>query len=196
MSSPRLRWRRRTSSDLPIRDAPARSGGPVGGDPLDTPPAVVAYVGLGSNLGDREATIRSALAALAALPGVDALRESTLRESAPWGEACLGQPTYLNGVAEIRTRLSPGDLLDALLRVESRFGRTREERWAPRTLDLDLLLYGDRSFRRPGLEVPHPRMASRRFVLEPLLELAPQLLMPDGVPVKTLLAALPPESPA
>jgi 2-amino-4-hydroxy-6-hydroxymethyldihydropteridine diphosphokinase len=163
---------------------------------LDSAPVVVAYVGLGSNLGDREATIRSALAVLAALPGVDALRASTLRETAPWGDACLGQPPYLNGVAEIRTRLSPGDLLDALLRVEARFGRTRGGRWAPRTLDLDLLLYGDRVLRGPDVEVPHPRMASRRFVLEPLVELAPQLLMPNGVAVKSLLFALPPDIPA
>lgn len=154
---------------------------------------VTAYVGLGSNLGDREAILRGALAALAALTGVTRVRASSLRESPPWGEACRGQPVYLNGVAELRTSLPPADLLRALLGIEERFGRTRGERWAARTLDLDLLLYGGLVLRAPGLEVPHPRMAERRFVLEPLLELSPRLRMPDGVEARSLLDSLPPD---
>jgi 2-amino-4-hydroxy-6-hydroxymethyldihydropteridine diphosphokinase len=149
---------------------------------------VVAYIGLGSNQGDREGTLRAALAALAGIPAVSAVRASALRETAPWGETCRGQPPYLNAVAEIRTTLSPEALLRELQELERRFGRTRPAVWAPRTLDLDLLLYGDRVIRTPDLEVPHPRMASRRFVLEPLAELAPDLRLPGGARVADLLA--------
>ena len=142
-----------------------------------------AYVGLGANLGDREATIRSALAAL---PGVAAV--STLRETEPLG--VTDQPRFLNGVAAVETELSPRELLDSLLAVERRLGRERRERWGPRTIDLDLLLYGGEELEEPGLTVPHPLLHERRFVLEPLAELAPGLVVPGRGRVEDLLAEL------
>ena len=142
-----------------------------------------AYIGLGSNLGDREATIR---AALAALPGVVAVSE--LRETAPVG--VVDQPPFLNGAAALETELTPRELLDALLAVEQGLGRERRERWGPRTIDLDLLLYGDETIDEPGLDVPHPRLHERRFALEPLAELEPELVIPGRGSVKDLLAEL------
>jgi 2-amino-4-hydroxy-6-hydroxymethyldihydropteridine diphosphokinase len=143
----------------------------------------LAYVGLGANLGDREATIRSAVAEL---PGLVAV--STLRETDPVG--VTEQPKFLNGVAALETELTPRELLDVLLAVERKLGRERRERWGPRTIDLDLLLYGDRTLDEPGLAVPHPRLHERRFVLEPLAELDAGLSVPGRGPVKALLAAL------
>jgi 2-amino-4-hydroxy-6-hydroxymethyldihydropteridine diphosphokinase len=142
-----------------------------------------AYVGLGANLGDREATIR---AALEALPGVVAV--SSLRETDPVG--VTDQPQYLNGVAALETGLSPRELLDALLAVERELGRERRERWGPRTIDLDLLLYGEETIDEPGLTVPHPRLHERRFALEPLSELAPDALIPGRGRVAAVLAEL------
>jgi 2-amino-4-hydroxy-6-hydroxymethyldihydropteridine diphosphokinase len=142
-----------------------------------------AYVGLGANLGDREATIR---AALEALPGVVAV--SSLRETDPVG--VTDQPQYLNGVAALETGLSPRELLDALLAVERELGRERRERWGPRTIDLDLLLYGEETIDEPGLTVPHPRLHERRFALEPLSELAPDALIPGRGRVGDVLAEL------
>jgi len=142
-----------------------------------------AYVGVGANLGDREATIR---AALAALPGVVAVSE--LRETAPVG--VVDQPPFLNGAAALETKLSPRELLDALLEVERRLGRERRERWGPRTIDLDLLLHGDDVVDEPGLTVPHPRLHERRFALEPLLDLDPDLVVPGRGRVIDLLARL------
>jgi 2-amino-4-hydroxy-6-hydroxymethyldihydropteridine diphosphokinase len=143
----------------------------------------LAYVGLGANLGDREATIR---AAVAALPGVSAV--STLRETDPVGVA--DQPRFLNGVAALETELTARELLDILLAVERQLGRERRERWGPRTIDLDLLLYGDAELDEPGLTVPHPLLHERRFVLEPLAELAPGLVVPGRGRVEDLLAEL------
>ena len=142
-----------------------------------------AYVGVGANLGDREATIR---AALAALPGVVAVSE--LRETTPVG--VVDQPPFLNGAAALETELSPRELLDALLEVERRLGRERRERWGPRTIDLDLLLHGDDVVDEPGLTVPHPRLHERRFALEPLLDLDPDLVVPGRGRVIDLLARL------
>ena len=142
-----------------------------------------AYVGLGSNLGDREATIR---AAVAALPGVVAV--SSLRETEPVGP--VEQPPFLNGAVALETELSPRELLDVLLAVERELGRERRERWGPRTIDLDLLLYGDRVVDEPGLSLPHPRLHERRFALEPLAELDPELAVPGRGRVKDLLAEL------
>lgn len=142
-----------------------------------------AYIGLGSNLGDREATIQ---AAIAALPGVVAV--SRLRETAPFG--VLDQPPFLNGAAVIETTLSPRELLDKLLAIERELGRERRERWGPRTIDLDLLLYGDAVVDEPGLTVPHPRLQERRFALEPLHELDPELVVPGRGPVADLLSEL------
>jgi len=130
-----------------------------------------AYVGLGSNLGDREVTLRAALERLAAAPGVELLAVSSLRETDPVGPVA-DQPRFLNGAAALETSLSPRRLLDVLLEVEAEFGRTRTgPPGGPRTLDLDLLLYGDEHVDEPGLQVPHPRLHERPFVLEPLQEL-------------------------
>ena len=133
-----------------------------------------AFVGLGANLGDREATIRAALDALAAEDGIDVVAVSTLRKTEPVGVG--PQPPFLNGAAELETTLSARDLLDRLLATEQRFGRVRVPgEHGPRTLDLDLLLYGDEQIDEPGLTVPHPRLRERAFVLEPLTELDPDL---------------------
>jgi 2-amino-4-hydroxy-6-hydroxymethyldihydropteridine diphosphokinase len=145
------------------------------------------YVGLGANLGDREATIRRAVELLAATPGIELVAVSTLRETDPVGYA--DQPRFLNGVAALETELAPRGLLDRLLAVERELGRVRGEgpRFGPRTIDLDLLLYGDEVVEKPGLVVPHPRLTDRQFVLEPLHELDPELTLPDGQRVADLL---------
>lgn len=147
-----------------------------------------AYIGLGSNLGDREATIRTALELLGEHVWVIAV--STLRETDPWGYE--DQPRFVNGVAAVETELSPRELLDGLLAVEQELGRRRGEglRWGPRSIDLDLLLYGDETVDEPGLTVPHPRLFERRFALEPLYELDPGLVVPGRGPVSALLAQL------
>ena len=131
----------------------------------------VAYVGLGSNLGDRRAMLDGAVAELGNTPGVRVLRVSSFHETDPVGPP---QPRYLNAVAEVETSLAPRALLDRLLAVETRFGRVRGERWGPRTIDLDLLLHGGRVIDEPRLAVPHPRMTERAFVLAPLCELVPE----------------------
>lgn len=149
-----------------------------------------AYVGLGSNLGDREATIRAAVEALAAAAGVEVVAVSTLVETEPVGY--LDQPLFLNGVAVLETDLPPRGLLGLLLAVEARFGRDRAAVPAqgPRTIDLDLLLYGDAEIDEEGLQVPHPRLHERRFVLEPLREVAPGLEVPGKGTVEAILGGL------
>jgi 2-amino-4-hydroxy-6-hydroxymethyldihydropteridine diphosphokinase len=148
-----------------------------------------AYVGLGANLGDRERTIRAAVDVLAADEGIELLAVSRLRETEPVGVG--EQPAYLNGVAELETAFSARELLDRLLALERRFGRVRVPgEHAPRTLDLDLLLHGDCVIDEPGLAVPHPRLHERRFVLEPLAELAPGLFVPGRGEVESLLAGV------
>jgi 2-amino-4-hydroxy-6-hydroxymethyldihydropteridine diphosphokinase len=145
----------------------------------------VAFIGLGSNLGDREENVRAALERLSEL---GPLRASTVRETDPVG--LTEQPMFLNAVAEVRTDLPARKLLASLLAIERDLGRDRtvEQRWGPRTIDLDLLLYGGEVVDEPGLTVPHPRLAERLFVLEPLHELAPDLVLPDGRRIKDLLA--------
>ena len=148
-----------------------------------------AYVGVGANLGDRESTIRRALELLGGRDGVEVVAVSRLRETEPWGLA--DQPAYLNGAAVVETSLPPAALLEALLAVERELGRTREgPRYGPRTIDLDLLLYGDEVVAGPGLAVPHPRLHERRFALEPLAELDPALVVPGRGTVSELLAQL------
>ena len=147
-----------------------------------------AYVGLGSNLGDRARTIRVALERLGEVEGVEVLAVSTLRETQPVGK--LDQPRFVNGVAKLETTLAPRELLDALLDVERRLGRVRDERWGPRTIDLDRLLYDDAVLDEPGLRVPHPRLHERHFALEPLAELAPTALVPGRGRVAALLSEL------
>lgn len=148
-----------------------------------------AYVALGANLGPREVTIQRAVTLLGEEPGIELLEQSSLRETEPIG--VVDQPMFLNGVVSIETSLSPRALLDALLRIERELGRTREgERWGPRTIDLDLLVYGSETIAEPGLRVPHPRLHERRFVLEPLTELAPDLEIPGVGNVSDVLARL------
>jgi 2-amino-4-hydroxy-6-hydroxymethyldihydropteridine diphosphokinase len=149
-----------------------------------------AYVGVGANLGDREGTIRAALAALDARPDVAVVAVSTLRETDPVGY--LDQPRFLNGAAALETELGPRELLDALLEVERELGRVRGEgpRFGPRPIDLDLLLHGDLVLDEPGLVVPHPRLHERLFALEPLAELDPTLVVPGRGAVEDLLARL------
>jgi 2-amino-4-hydroxy-6-hydroxymethyldihydropteridine diphosphokinase len=149
---------------------------------------VKAYVGLGSNLGDREATIRRAVELLGERPGVEVVAVSTLRDTDPVGYE--DQPRFLNGAVALEVDLPPRALLEELLAAERELGRDRpqETRWGPRTIDLDLLLYGEETVDEPGLTVPHPRLAERQFVLEPLYELAPELTLPDGRTVRDLAA--------
>ena len=149
-----------------------------------------AYIALGSNLGDREATIRGALDALADEPAIEVVAVSSLVDTEPVG--IVDQPRFLNGAAALETELSAQDLLALLLDVERRFGRRREgvPAQGPRTLDLDLLLYGDEEIDEPGLRVPHPRLHERAFVLGPLAEVAPGLEVPGKGKVQTLLARL------
>jgi 2-amino-4-hydroxy-6-hydroxymethyldihydropteridine diphosphokinase len=143
----------------------------------------LAYVGLGSNLGDSERLIREA----AELIG--ALRLSSIIETEPWGY--LDQPNFLNAVAEVETALTPRRLLDHLLDVERRLGRERVgHRWGPRTIDLDLLLYGEEVIDEPGLIVPHPRLLERDFALRPLAELVPAQRIPGSGTVQEVLAGL------
>jgi 2-amino-4-hydroxy-6-hydroxymethyldihydropteridine diphosphokinase len=147
-----------------------------------------AFVGLGANLDDREAAIRRAVELLRAEPGVRVVAVSTLRETDPVGY--VDQPRFLNGAVELETELGPAELLERLLALERRLGRVREgPRFGPRTIDLDLLLYGQDEVDQPGLTVPHPRLAERRFALEPLVELDPGLVLPDGRRLRDLLDA-------
>lgn len=135
------------------------------------------HIGLGANLGDRERNIRRALALLNEMNVARVKRVSRLIETEPVGGP-EGQGMYLNGAAEIETDLSPYDLLEALKTIEVSVGRMERERWAPREIDLDILLYENEIVRAPTLEIPHPRMCQREFVLRPLAEIAPGLVHP------------------
>jgi 2-amino-4-hydroxy-6-hydroxymethyldihydropteridine diphosphokinase len=148
----------------------------------------IAYVGLGANIGPREVTLLRAVDLLAEADGVDVVGVSQLRETEPVG--VVDQPRFLNGVVQVETSLSPRALLDLLLEIEASLGRVRGERWGPRTIDLDLLVYGSERVDEPGLRVPHPHLHERAFVLEPLAELAPELGVPGLGRVSELLAAL------
>jgi 2-amino-4-hydroxy-6-hydroxymethyldihydropteridine diphosphokinase len=149
-----------------------------------------AYIGLGSNLATPLEQLRSALAALAALPQTSLRAQSSFYASDPLGPA--DQPRYVNAVAALDTALKPLQLLDALQAIELEQGRTRKaERWGPRTLDLDILLFGDLQLNEPRLKVPHYHMHARAFVLYPLAEIAPDLRLPDDRPLRELLAACP-----
>ncbi len=149
----------------------------------------IAYTSLGANLGDREHSLRQALELLGAQGGIRVVRVSSFRETEPWGP--VEQPAFVNAVAELETSLAPRELLDTLLAVERELGRVRAgPRYGPRTIDLDLLLYGDSVVAEPGLELPHPRLHERRFALEPLAELDPSLVVPGRGRVSDLLAEL------
>ena len=148
-----------------------------------------AFVGLGANLGDREATLSAAIALLEALDGVHVTAVSEFRETEPVGY--LDQPRFLNAAAELETTLAPGELLSSLLDVERALGRTRDgPRFGPRTIDLDLLLVDGIVVEEPGLTVPHPRLHERRFALEPLADLDPELIVPGHGTVAQLLHQL------
>lgn len=151
---------------------------------------VRAVVGLGSNLGDRAQRLRDAFAALARLPRTRLLETSVLYRTPAWG--MTEQPDFLNAAAALDTLLPPRALLDALLSIEAAAGRERtsETRWGPRTLDLDLLLYGDSILDEPGLLVPHPRLHVRAFALVPLLDVAPDAMIPGHGRARDALAAL------
>ena len=138
----------------------------------------LAAIGLGANLGDAAATLREAIAELARLPRTELLRASRLYRTPAWG--VTEQPDFINAVAVVDTELDARSLLDALLAIEREYGRVRVvgERWGPRTLDLDLLLYGAQVLDQPGLQVPHPYLHERAFVLVPLAEIAPDLAIP------------------
>jgi 2-amino-4-hydroxy-6-hydroxymethyldihydropteridine diphosphokinase len=147
-------------------------------------------VGVGANVGRPRETIAAALALLDQESGVELVAVSTLRETDPVGYE--EQPRFLNGVVELVTELSPRELLGRLLAIETRLGRVRGQgpRFGPRTIDLDLLLYGEETVDEPGLTLPHPRLHERRFALEPLAELDPALIVPGRGPVQALLAGL------
>jgi 2-amino-4-hydroxy-6-hydroxymethyldihydropteridine diphosphokinase len=147
-----------------------------------------AFLSLGSNLGDRAATLDAALRALEASGDVRILRRSSLYETAPMGKT--DQPEFYNLVAEVETTLSPEALLDRCQNVERTLGRVRKERWGPRTVDVDILLYDRMGSNSERLAIPHPEMLRRRFVLEPLLEIAPDALLPDGSPIAPYLAGV------
>ena len=153
----------------------------------DAPSRVIAYIGLGANLGDARASIQQAIAALAQLPATELSNRSALYRSAPF-EADGGD--YINAVAAISTALPPLQLLAALQAIEQTFGRERPYFHAPRTLDLDILLYGDQHIAEPTLTVPHPGITQRAFVLLPLLEIAPSLVIPAAGPAQQYVAAL------
>ena len=151
-------------------------------------PPVVAYIALGANLGDPRESVRQAIASLDELPATRLLRASSLYLTAPMGLA--DQPDFINAVAAVRTRLTAAALLQALLDLEQRQGRVRSIANAPRTLDLDILLYGDLVQDSPALTLPHPRLHLRAFVLEPLAEIAPDLALPGRGSVAAWLPAV------
>ncbi len=148
-----------------------------------------AFIGLGSNLGDRSSCLERAIGLLGRTEGIRVVGVSSFRETEPVGY--LDQPPFLNGAVALETDLPARELLDRLLAVERELGRERTgPRFGPRTIDLDLLLYGDQVIDEPGLTVPHPRLHERAFVLEPLVELDPELRLPDGRLVRDLLSGL------
>lgn len=159
-----------------------------------TPPvaAVTAIVGLGGNEGDAVATLRAALVGLDLLPGTRLVGASRLYLTPAWGK--VDQPDFINAAAALETTLAPRELMDRLLSVERAFGRIRAEdgsdRWGPRRLDLDLLLYGDAIVDEPGLHVPHPHLHERAFALLPLVDVAPDAVIPGIGPAREALAVM------
>lgn len=153
-------------------------------------PTVDAWIGIGANIGDDPAgAVRAAIERLGKTPHCRLKAQSSLYRTAPIGGDA--QPDYINAVAQIETALGPALLLETLLEIEKQFGRVRSVPNAPRTLDLDLLLYADQLIHHPGIEVPHPRMHERAFVLAPLSEIAPELVIPGRGSVAALLTGLP-----
>jgi 2-amino-4-hydroxy-6-hydroxymethyldihydropteridine diphosphokinase len=162
---------------------------PAPGVKLD-PSAAKAYIALGANLGERRKNLEDGIGMLGATPGVRVTAVSSFLENAAVGGPA-DSPAFLNAVAEVDTSLSPIDLLHRLLDIERALGRIRREKWGPRTIDLDLLLYADEVLKTPELTLPHPRLAERQFVLQPLAEIAPSLVVPgSGKRVDELLQEL------
>jgi len=155
---------------------------------MSGPGVTRAYLGLGSNLGDRFEALRQAIRELADTPGITVRDISSCYETAPVGP--VGQGDFLNAAVSIDTALSPEELLDACKAIETRMGRQARERWGPREIDIDLLLHGGATLSGDHLAVPHPEMARRAFVLVPLLQIAPDLTLPDGRPLRAVLANL------
>ena len=148
-----------------------------------------AYIGLGSNMGDRQENLRAAMRALSgALPDIVVVGKSGVYGSAPVG--MTDQPDFLNAVMAVETTLEARSLLSFLHQIEIDMGRQRITRWGPRTLDLDILMYGDEHSDNEDLTLPHPRLVERRFALEPLLEIEPRATLPDGTPLSALLEKL------
>ncbi len=137
---------------------------------------VMAYLGLGANLGDRQETIRHALQELGALPTMEVVAVSSLYQTAPVG--ITEQPDFLNAALSIRTTSTPRELLTQILQLERQLGRVRTVRWGPRTIDIDILAFGSVTIDEPGLTIPHPRLGERAFALLPLAEIAPDLRLP------------------
>lgn len=161
--------------------------------PATTTEPVLACIALGSNLhspaGDRAATIASAMRTIGDLPQTTLNAASEPIETEPVGP--VGQGPYLNAAVSVTTTLGPREMLNALLGIERAHGRVRGERWGPRTLDCDLILFGDRVIDEPGLTVPHPELANRRFVLEPLAAIEPDAIVPgDGRCIREMLEAV------
>lgn len=154
-------------------------------------PMITAYLLTGSNLGQREEFLRKAVEQISNRAG-KCVSISSLYETAPWGK--LDQPSFLNQAIKLETTLPPKELLKVLLDIEQELGRSRQEKYGPRTIDIDILLYGNEVIDSPQLQVPHPQMALRRFALLPLLELSPQLIHPVGeISIKLLLEQCPDE---
>lgn len=149
--------------------------------------SVEAYLGLGGNVGDPRGAMSAALKALEAIPGTQVVTVSSLYRTPPWGRT--DQPDFLNAAAGIRTVLAPRALMDACLGIERDLRRERRERWGPRLIDIDILVYGEREIDEDGLAIPHPRMLERAFVLVPLAEIAPRLIA-AGAPVADHAAQL------
>lgn len=146
---------------------------------------IIAYLGLGSNMDDPRAQLNAAIEAISRIPSTQVLRASPLYASKPWGKT--DQPDFLNMVLEIETGLAPHSLFLRCKEIEAEQGRTAGERWGPRPIDIDILLYGTESLNTASLVVPHPRMWERAFVLQPLADLRPDLIGPDGSPIEAYL---------
>ena len=143
------------------------------------------YIGLGSNIGDKEANLVRALFLIKAIKGVKITRQSSLYLSAPWGKT--DQDDFLNQVVEIETNLTPIDLLHELQEIEIKLGRQKQVHWGPRNIDLDILLFGRENINLEELQVPHPYLMQRLFVLIPLAEIDPELIFPDGSKISEVL---------